>query len=224
MRGTLLPILAQAGITIAGKGIAGMQQPPMPTMEWGAERTRFAHFLREQLIPQREEGIGRLRLETSRAGTAMGGAYLEGVSEIEQRMDEVFGREVSRFEIEQMQAKRGWSQQMEMLRYQRGQERQQLTESIFGTLAAIPTQYGAAQTQAATTEAITSGLAGLGQTQPSTGLLNPMNLLILSQLAMKSGDISQMQALLQQAMKSFSGSSPGTPGGYDAYMTGVMGQ
>lgn len=200
----LIPILAQAGISVFGKALAGAQQPPMPTMEWGAERAKFSHFLREQLIPQREEAIRRLRLEAARSGTAMGGAYLEGVTGIMQKGEEIFGREISRFEIEQSLAQRQWGQQMAMLRYQRGQEKQQLTESIFGTLAAVPGQIYGAQQQQEVTQAITAGLP-TGQAQQATGLLNPMNLLVLSQLALKSGDIEQMKLLLERAMKSFGG-------------------
>lgn len=210
----LVAILAQAGISLAGKGITGAMQPPMPTMQWGAESARFASFLQEQLRPQAVESISRLRLEAARTGTPMGGAYLEGVSEIEQRLDEIFGREISRFEIEQMQAKRGWGQQMEMLRYQRGQERRGMVESMFGTLAAIPGQMYGAEQQARTTEAMTSVLGGMGETQPATGMLDPLNALIMSQMAQFLGDTDTTRTLLQQMMKVFGGGTAGGEAGH----------
>jgi len=195
--GPLATILASAGISIAGKVFGGAMAPPMPEMQWGAERARFASFLQQQLVPQREEAIGRLRLEAARTGTAMGGEYLRGVSEIQQRMDEIFGREVSRFELEQAGARRGWEQQMGMLRYQRGQERQQRVESIFGTMAAIPGQIYGAQQQQALTQAITSRLP-TGQVQPATGLLNPVMALVAGQLAQYTGDTETIRALIKQ--------------------------
>lgn len=199
MPNPLIPILASAGISIAGKIFGGMAAPAMPEMQWGAERARFASFLQQQLVPQREEAIGRLRLETARTGTAMGGAYLRGVSEIQQRMTEVFGREVSRFELEQAGARRGWEQQMGMLRYQRGQERQQRVESIFGTMAAIPGQLYGAQQQEALTQAITSRLP-TGGIQPATQMMNPLAMSLLLEYAHKTGDTAMSKLLINQAM------------------------
>jgi len=194
--GPLATILASAGISIGGKIFGGMAAPAMPEMQWGAERARFASFLQQQLIPQREEAIGRFRLEAGRVDAPMGSAYLRGVSEIQQRMDEIFGREVSRFELEQAGARRGWEQQMGMLGYQRGQERQQRVESIFGTAAAIPGQlYGALQ-QEALTQAITSRLP-TGQVQPATGRLDPIIGYAITQLA-EAGNVNAIKEFLKR--------------------------
>jgi hypothetical protein len=174
--GPLVALLAQAGIQLGthylSQKISGDKR--LADISWGGERVTFAKNLREQLEEQRVESQSAFRLEAQRAGLASAGAYLAGMAEIEKGLDEIFGRQMSEFEIRQIAGKRSWRQ--EQARFAAQQEGWgERIGRIGGQLSAIPL----AMYQHEQTENITQRMEELysqiPENKPATGQLNAFN-------------------------------------------------
>jgi hypothetical protein len=130
-------LLASLGVSIGGRILGGLfgggGEPAEPA--WGAQRTYFEHQLRKMLRPQREEALSSLRLEASRGGGLSGGAYLSGVVDIQKKFNEVMGRELSAYEMQQASARAQWGMQKSMMQAQQPSRLGQVFEGIAGDIA-----------------------------------------------------------------------------------------
>lgn len=131
------PLTIATGVSIGGRILGGLfggeEEPPTPA--WGAQRTYFEHQLRKMLKPQEEEAVGRLRLEASRGSGLSGGAYLSGVVDIQKKFNEVMGRELSAYEMQQANARLQWGMQRSMMKAQQPSRFGQVLEGVAGDVA-----------------------------------------------------------------------------------------
>lgn len=113
--GPLAAFLISAGIKTGGEIIGGMlPKAKLPDVPFDAMSAEYAYELRGLTEEQREQSQAAFKLEAQRAGIASSGTYLEGMAEIESRLGEVFGREMSKYQIGQGRTKTQWSQQQAM--------------------------------------------------------------------------------------------------------------
>lgn len=178
----LAAFLLNAGIKTRTEMVASFFDKPktLPDINWGAERAEFAKYWREHLEEQRELSQGAFRLEAQRAGLASGGAYLEGMAEIETNLDEIFGRQLSKFEIEQASAKRAWRQKQAMFKASYEEDWGDRIRRIGGYVSGAPLAAYGAQKE----EDILGRLQGIyeniPQNYPATEQSNLLNQLLLA--------------------------------------------
>jgi len=131
------PLTIATGVSIGGRLLGGLfgGKGEIPEPAWGAQRTYFEHQLRKMLRPQREEALSSLRLEASRGGGLSGGAYLSGVVDIQKRFQDIMGRELGAYEMQQATARQQWSMQRAMTQYQQPSRLGQTLEGISGDVA-----------------------------------------------------------------------------------------
>ncbi len=131
------PLTIATGVSIGGRILGGLfgggGEPAEPA--WGAQRTYFEHQLRKMLKPQEEEAVSRLRLEASRGGGLSGGAYLSGIVDIQKKFNEVMGRELSAYEMQQANARLQWGMQKSMMQAQQPSRLGQFFEGVAGDIA-----------------------------------------------------------------------------------------
>jgi len=150
--GILATLGKQAGIQGIGYLLSRLfgKEPEIPDIKWGAERAEYMSRLEKEMGIQRKKTLPVLRRESVRAGTPMGGAYLESVTEMENKMNEILGREMSQFELNQVQAERSWAQKGALSHYawetQKQEELKGAIGTMAGTMAAYPRlEYGEAK-------------------------------------------------------------------------------
>jgi len=172
-----------------GGGIIGELfggQEELRDLPFAAEKARYAASLRETLAGEVGESQAILRREAMRSGTALGGAYLEGVSQLEQKRMEIFGRELSKYEIQQVAAQRAWQQQQAQVAYQAGVSRRQgireLIGGAAGALAAYPMMKYQQGEQVKATERMEGFLEGMKPTVPATGQTDLYNRFLMAKM------------------------------------------
>jgi len=127
-----------AGFKGVGSIIGAALQPELEPYPFEAERAAYSGYVTKELQKQRGEALPAVRMEAQRSGLPMGGAYLESVTDIEKQLSELRGREISKFEISQMGARREWEQKRAMSRYGKSQGIAGAVAGTFGEAAAIP--------------------------------------------------------------------------------------
>jgi hypothetical protein len=127
-----------AGFKGLGSIIGAATKPTLEPYPFEAERAAHSGYITRELQKQRREALPVVRMEAQRAGMPMSGAYLESVTDIEKQLSELRGREIGRFEMEQMGAKREWEQRRALSRYEKGQAMSGAIGGMFGEAAAIP--------------------------------------------------------------------------------------
>lgn len=146
-----MSFLAATGITAGTRlvsslfgSIFGGGEPAEPA--WGAMRTKFEHELRKSLRGTVEEGGGRLQLEAARSGVSAAGAYLGGLTEIQNRANDILSRELTAYDLQQEAQRTQWQMGKSMAMYQQGQQRRgellQTIEGIGGDIAGYFTGKG----------------------------------------------------------------------------------
>ena len=183
-----VPYAISAGLSIASSIWGGSQDDPsqymlrdiepmgdMPAIgdpDWGAMAGLHEDVLSQALRPLKDPS--QLMLESQRMDVAGSGAYLQGVSQMEQKYMDVMAREMGIFELQQGMAKTEWSQKKFMMEHEwekqkeaierQWRERQEMQragvtqqaqqrkagtiESIFGSVAGgIQGGFGAMQEQ-----------------------------------------------------------------------------
>jgi len=210
-------ILTQAGIQLVG-GITGKLfggEEELQDRPWGAMRASYAAELQDILGGQKEKAFGVARREATRTGTALGGAYLESVTQIEQQISDIFGREMSQFEMKQMEMQAQWGMEQAKVKYaesaQARQETQGMVGNIFGTLAAYPKMKYQAERQKELTGKFETAMGKIPEIKPVTAETNWMNSLLRLQYFKLLGFNSpametQMQTLINTLYKGNDGS------------------
>jgi len=134
--------LTMMALTAGFKGIGSLvgayMQPDLPPYPAGQESALYSAYLTKEIQKQRREALPAIRMEAQRAGLPLGGAYLSGVADVEKQLSELRSREISKFEISQMAAKREWEQKRTMARYEKKQAIAGAWGGLFGEAAAIP--------------------------------------------------------------------------------------
>jgi len=138
-------LLTMAGIKLGGWALSeifGGDEPGLASLQTGAMRSRYAASLQDISGGRRGEALSVARRESARSGTALGGAYLENVVQIEQQINDIIGREISQYEMQLMGAELDWESKRREVAYagqvQRKASRQAAIGDIFGTVAAYP--------------------------------------------------------------------------------------
>jgi len=146
MEPILTSTLASAGVKLVGGVLGNIFDKPkqLPDIPVYTNTLKYGATLRDVLKEREREGLDVAQRESVRSGTALGGAYLTNVNQIQKQINDIYGRQVSSFEMQQMMTQSQWGMEQAKVAY--GESARQSANwqgtigDVFGSLAAIPTK------------------------------------------------------------------------------------
>lgn len=146
-----IPYAVTTGLGIVSDLFTSGRDVPseIPEPDWAQMSELHQEMLSKALTPLQDPS--QLRLETQRMGVAESGAYLQGVTQMQQKYMEVMARETGIFELQQAMQKTEWEQRKFMLEREWALQAQQrkagTMESILGRISGGVMGYVGAQGQ-----------------------------------------------------------------------------
>ena len=184
----LASTLATAGIKLGG-GILGNLfggRQALPDIPVYANVLKYGSDLRGVLGEQQREALGVSQRESLRAGGVLSGAYLENVADIQKQINDIYGRNVSSFALQQSMMQSQWAMEQAKVSYGEGVQSRANWQStigdVFGTIAAYPSKQYQANRQTELRELFESKIPST----PETTQNNPMMDLFNNYLMLKT--------------------------------------
>lgn len=163
-----LPYAIVTGLGIVSDLFASGQYKDLgevPEPDWERMSELHQEMLHKVLAPLRDPS--QLRLEAQRMGVAESGAYLQGITQMQQKYMEVMARETGIFELQQTMQQTEWEQRKFLLEREWALQSQQrkagTIESILGRMAGGYMGYEAGKGQEKWMEQLMQIIGGGGQ-------------------------------------------------------------